>query len=60
MSILKTSVSSNILISNKIFVVNEIGSIEGGDKLIEKYRKLLKTKKLSKFKNLCLINTMEK
>ena len=31
-----------------MLAANEVGSIEGGDKLIEKYEKLSKTRKLSK------------
>ena len=36
-------------IINKIFATNEVGSVEGSDKLIEKYEKLSKTGKSSKF-----------
>ena len=35
-----------MLIINKVFTAHEISSIEGGDKSIKKYRKLLKTRKL--------------
>ena len=31
---------------NKVFIINEVGSIKNGNKLNEKSRKLLKTKKL--------------
>ena len=37
-----------VLVTNKMFAVNEVDGIEDGDKLIEKYGKLSKTRKLSK------------
>ena len=37
-----------MLIINEVFTAHEISSIEDGDKLIKKYRKLLKTRKLLK------------
>ena len=40
---------SQMLFSNKVFATNKIGSIEDSDKSIEKYEKLLKTRKLSNF-----------
>ena len=45
---LKTTVSSQVLIANKVLAANEVGGFEGGDKLIEKCRKSLKTGKLLK------------
>ena len=45
---LKTIVSSQMLITNKIFAANEIGGIKGDNKLIEKYEKLSKSWKLTK------------
>ena len=51
---LKTTVSLQMLVANKVFVANKVlaankvGGIEGGGKLIEKYGKLLKIRKLSK------------
>ena len=44
---LKTILLLQVLITNEVLAIDEIGDIEGGDKLIEKYRKLSKTKKLS-------------
>ena len=47
-----------ILVTNKVFTIDEMDDINNGDKLIEKYeklskiRKLLKNLKMSKFKNL--------
>ena len=40
--------SYQILIINKRFIANEVSDIEGGNELIEKYRKLSKTRKLFK------------
>ena len=37
-----------MFIANEMLATIEIGSVEGGDKLIEKYKKLLKIGKLSK------------
>ena len=47
-SMLKTTISSHVLINNKLFATNKIGGVEGSDKLIEKSGKLLKTEKLLK------------
>ena len=43
---------SQVFIANKMFVTNEVGDIEGSDKLIEKSGKLSKTGKVSKTKKL--------
>ena len=53
MSMLKTIVLSQVLAANKmlvtkVLIANKIGNVKSGDKLIEKVRKLLKTRKLSK------------
>ena len=48
MSMLKTTILSPVLVANKMFTINEINSIEGGNKLIGKCEKLLKIEKLSK------------
>ena len=48
---LKTIVSSQVLIANEVFVADKVGGVEGGDKSIEKYGKLSKTRKLSKSGN---------
>ena len=45
---LKTTVSSKMLVANKVLTTNEDGGVESGDKLIEKGGKLLKTRKLLK------------
>ena len=37
-----------MLVTNEILAADEIGDVEGGDKLIEKCRKLSKIRKLSK------------
>ena len=49
---LKTIMSSQVLVVNKMLAINKINSIEGGDKLIKKCGKLSKTRKLSKSRNL--------
>ena len=49
MSILKTTMSSQVLVANEMLATNKIGSVKDGNELIEKYKKLLKTGKLSKF-----------
>ena len=46
-----------MLVTNNIFAANNVNSIEGGNKLIEKFvkpktRKLFKNRKVSKFKKL--------
>lgn len=53
----KKIVSFKLIITYKIFPTNKIGGIKNGDKLIEKYiklktKKVLRSKKLSKSKNL--------
>ena len=47
-SMLKTTVSSQVLVANEVLAANEVDGIEGGDELIEKCGKLSKTGKLSK------------
>ena len=47
---LKTTMSSQMLVANKVLAKNEVDGIESSDKSIEKYGKLLKTGKLSKSK----------
>ena len=37
-----------MFIANKMLTANKVDGIEGGDKLMKKYRKLLKTRKLFK------------
>ena len=49
---LKTTISSQIFVANKMLAANEVGGIEGGNKLIEKYRKLSKIGKLFKSQKL--------
>ena len=49
---LKTTVSLQVLVANKMIAANEVDGIEGGDELIEKSIKLSKTRKLSKSKKL--------
>ena len=51
-SMLKTTITSQVFIVNKMFAANEVGGIEDGDGSIEKYRKSSKTGKLSKSGNL--------
>ena len=41
--------SLKVLITNKMFAINEVGNIKDNDKLIKKCRKLSKIGKLSKF-----------
>ena len=50
MSMLKTTVSSQVFIANEVLAANEVGGVKGGDELIEKCGKLSKTEKLSKSK----------
>ena len=45
---LKTIVLLQMFIANKVLTANKIGGIKSGDKLIKKYRKLSKIRKLSK------------
>ena len=49
---LKTTVSSQVLIDNKMLATNEIGGVKGGNKSIKKCEKLSKTRKLSKSRKL--------
>ena len=42
---------SKVLIPNEMLAANKVGGIEGGNELIEKCGKLLKTGKLSKSEN---------
>ena len=49
---LKTTVSSQVLVTNEVLAANEVDGIEGGDELIEKCGKLSKTWKLSKSQKL--------
>ena len=49
---LKTIVSSQVLVTNKVFAADEIDGVEGGDESIEKCGKLSKTGKLSKSQKL--------
>ena len=51
MSMLKTTVSSQVFVADKVLAADEVGGIEGGDESIEKCRKLSKTGKLSKSGN---------
>ena len=48
MSILKITILSQKFVINEVFANSEIDGIEGSNKLIYKYRKLLKTETLSK------------
>ena len=52
MSMLKTTVSSQVFIANEVLAANEVGGVKGGDELIEKCGKLSKTEKLFKFRKL--------
>ena len=45
---LKTIVSSQVLVTKKVLAANEVDDVEGGDELIKKCGKLSKTEKLSK------------
>ena len=47
---LKTIVSSQVLVTNKILTANEVSGIEGGNELIEKYGKLSKFQKSAKLR----------
>ena len=42
---------SKVFVANKVFATNEVGNVEDDDKLIKKYEKLSKTRKLFKLKN---------
>ena len=48
MSILKITVSLQVLVAHEVLAANEIGNVESGDESIEKCRKSSKTGKLSK------------
>ena len=48
---LKTTVSSQVLVADEVLAADEVGGVEGGDESIEKCGKLSKTGKLSKSKN---------
>ena len=50
---LKTTISLQVLVVNNMLTANKVGSIEGGDKLIEKCRKLSKSQKLAKSEKNC-------
>ena len=52
MLMLKTIMSSKMLITNEVLAINKIDDIKGGDKSIKKYGKLLKITKLSKSQKL--------
>ena len=52
MLMLKTTVSSQVLIANKVLGANEVDGVESNDELIEKCEKLSKTGKLSKSQKL--------
>ena len=52
MSMQKTIVSSQVLVTNKMLIAHEVGGIKSGHKLIEKCRTMLKTEKLSKSQKL--------
>ena len=45
---LKITMSSQVLVANKMFAANEVDGVKCGDKSIEKYGKLSKTGKLFK------------
>ena len=51
-SMLKTTVSLQVLIADKVLAADEVDGVEGGDESIEKYEKLSKTGKLSKSQKL--------
>ena len=48
---LKTTVSSQVLVADEVFAADEVGGVKGGDESIEKCGKLSKTGKLSKSGN---------
>ena len=48
-SMLKTTMSSQVLVADEVLAADEVDGIEGGDESIEKCGKLSKTRKLSKF-----------
>ena len=49
---LKTTVSSQVLVADEVLAANKVDGVEGGDESIEKYGKLSKTRKLFKFRKL--------
>ena len=51
-SMLKTTVSLQVLVAYEMFAANEVDGVKSGDKSIEKYGKLSKTEKLSKSQEL--------
>ena len=52
MLMLKTTISSQVLVADKILVANKVDGVKGGNKLIEKCGKSSKTEKLSKSQKL--------
>ena len=48
-----------MFVANEVLAANKVGSVEDGNKLIEKYEKLSKTGKLSKSKNLRSISAIK-
>ena len=52
MSMLKTTVTLQVLVADEVFAANKVDGIESGDESIEKCGKLLKTGKLSKTRKL--------
>ena len=49
---LKTTVSSQVLVADEVLAADEVDGVEGGDELIEKCGKSSKTRKSSKSGNL--------
>ena len=49
MLMLKTIILLQVFVTNEMIATSDIGDVEGGNKSIEKYKKLSKTEKLSKF-----------
>ena len=47
---LKTTVSSQVLVTDKVLAANEVDGVEGDDELIKKCGKLSKTRKLSRLR----------
>ena len=58
MSILKTTILLQMLVANKVLAINKVDDIEGGNKSIQKCKKLSKTTKL--FKSRKLANSKKK
>ena len=46
MSMLMTTMLSQVLIGNKLLIANKLNGVESDDKLIEKYEKLFKSRNL--------------